>query len=37
MQANWYYIENDETVGPTTLEDLARRIGKSGELRLVWT
>lgn len=37
MQANWYYIENDETVGPTTLEDLARRIGKSGESRLVWT
>jgi hypothetical protein len=37
MQANWYYIENDETVGPTTLEDLARRIGRSGESRLVWT
>jgi hypothetical protein len=37
MQANWYFIENDETVGPTTLEDLARRIGKSGESRLVWT
>jgi hypothetical protein len=37
MQANWYYIENDETVGPATLEDLARRIGKSGESRLVWT
>ena len=37
MQANWYYIENDETVGPTTPEDLARRIGQSGESRLVWT
>jgi hypothetical protein len=37
MQANWYYIENDETVGPMTLEDLARRIGRSGKSRLVWT
>ena len=30
MQANWYYIENDETVGPTTLEDLARRHREVG-------
>jgi hypothetical protein len=37
MQANWYYIENDETVGPMTLEDLARRIGQSSKSRLVWT
>jgi uncharacterized protein DUF4339 len=37
MKANWYYIENDETVGPTTLEDLARRIGQTGETLLVWT
>ncbi len=37
MKANWYYIENDETMGPTTLEDLARRIRKAGRSRLVWT
>jgi GYF domain 2 len=37
MKANWYYIENDETAGPTTLEDLVRRIGQTGESRLVWT
>jgi hypothetical protein len=37
MKANWYYIENDETMGPTTLEDLARRIGRTGESYLVWT
>src|SRR5579864_1490070 len=37
MKANWYYIENDETVGPTTLEDLARRIRHAGQSRLVWT
>jgi hypothetical protein len=37
MKANWYYIENDETVGPTTLEDLARRIRRAGRSRLVWT
>jgi GYF domain 2 len=36
MQADWYYIENDQTVGPTTLEDLARRIGQTGEIRFVW-
>jgi GYF domain 2 len=37
MKANWYYIEDDETVGPTTLEDLARRIRHTGRSRLVWT
>ena len=37
MKANWYYIENDETVGPTTLEDLARQIGRTGRSRMVWT
>jgi hypothetical protein len=37
MKANWYYIENDETVGPTTLEDLAGRIRRAGRSRLVWT
>lgn len=37
MRADWYYIENDETQGPTTLEDLARRIRHAGQSRLVWT
>lgn len=37
MKADWYYIEGDETVGPTTLEDLARRIRRAGRSRLVWT
>jgi hypothetical protein len=37
MKANWYYIEGDKTLGPTTLEDLARRIRHAGRSRLVWT
>lgn len=37
MKANWYYIEDGETVGPTTLEDIARRIRHAGRSRLVWT
>jgi len=37
MKADWYYIDNDETVGPTTLEDLARRIRHTGQSPLVWT
>jgi GYF domain 2 len=37
MNANWYYIEGDETLGPTTLEDLARQIRRAGRSRLVWT
>jgi GYF domain 2 len=37
MQAHWYHIENDQTVGPTTLEDLAALIGQTGETRFVWT
>jgi len=37
MKANWYYIEGDETVGPTTLEDLAGRIRRADRSRLVWT
>jgi hypothetical protein len=36
MKAEWYYIEGDETVGPTTLEDVARQI-RRGPVRLVWT
>lgn len=37
MKADWYYIENEETVGPTTLEDLAWRIRYTGQSPLVWT
>ena len=37
MKAEWYYLENDETVGPTTLEDIAGRIRHAGQSRLVWT
>jgi hypothetical protein len=37
MKAHWYYIENEETVGPTTQEDLARRIRHTGQAPLVWT
>lgn len=38
MDVEWYYVEDDETVGPTTLEDLARQIKKrGGHSPLVWT
>lgn len=37
MRADWYYIEDDETVGPTTLEDIARQIRRAGQSRFVWT
>jgi len=37
MKANWYFIENDETVGPITFADLAGRIRQSGQSPLVWT
>jgi hypothetical protein len=37
MKAEWYYVEDDETVGPTTLDDLSRRIRLAGQSRLVWT
>jgi hypothetical protein len=36
MNTEWYYVEGDETVGPTTLEDIARRIKRVGHSRLVW-
>jgi GYF domain 2 len=36
MNTEWYYVEGDETVGPTTLEDIARRIKHAGHSRLVW-
>jgi hypothetical protein len=37
MRADWYYIEDDETVGPTTLEDVASQIRRAGKSRFVWT
>lgn len=37
MKNEWYYIENDETIGPTTLDDLAERIRRAGQSQLVWT
>jgi GYF domain 2 len=37
MKADWYYVEGDETVGPTTLEELAKLIRRAGQSRLVWT
>lgn len=36
MNTEWYYVEDGETVGPTTLEDIARRIKHAGHSRLVW-
>ena len=37
MNASWYCIENNETVGPITLDDLSGRIQHVGQSRLVWT
>jgi len=37
MKAKWYYVENDQTAGPTTLEDLSERLKRAGQSRLVWT
>jgi hypothetical protein len=38
MNAEWYYVENDITVGPTTLADVAERFGRAeGERCFVWT
>ena len=37
MRADWYYIDDDETVGPTTLEDIAGLIRRAGQSRFVWT
>jgi GYF domain 2 len=37
MRTDWYHIEDDETVGPTTLEDIAGRISQTGQSRQVWT
>jgi GYF domain 2 len=39
MDAEWYYVENDTTIGPTTLADVAEKIRRTdgGEPCLVWT
>jgi hypothetical protein len=38
MEAEWFYVENDITVGPTTLMDVAERFRcADGETCLVWT
>lgn len=37
MEAGWYFIEEDEAVGPITLDDLAQHIRRTGQSRLVWT
>src|ERR1700730_2509774 len=38
MDSRWYYVENDMTIGPTTLEDVADRFRRArGEPCLVWT
>src|SRR5882757_8650011 len=38
MDADWYYVENDITVGPATLADLSDRFRRAnGEPCLVWT
>jgi hypothetical protein len=38
MNAEWYYVENDITIGPTTLADLAERFRHAkNERYLVWT
>jgi hypothetical protein len=35
--ATWYYVDNDVTVGPTTLEDISTQIRLAGgQSRLVW-
>jgi hypothetical protein len=37
MENEWYYAEGDQTVGPASIEEIARRIGRAkGPLPLVW-
>jgi hypothetical protein len=37
MQAEWYCVDNDETVGPITLEALANHIRRThGRSHMVW-
>lgn len=37
MHAVWYYVEDDEVVGPATFDDLVRQIRRSNQSCLVWT
>jgi hypothetical protein len=38
MNAEWFYVENDKTIGPTTLADVAERLRHAeGEPCFVWT
>jgi hypothetical protein len=38
MNTEWYYVENDTTIGPATLVDLAERFRRAqGEPCFVWT
>jgi hypothetical protein len=38
MNSEWYYVENDITIGPITLADVAQRFRRAeGEPCLVWT
>jgi hypothetical protein len=38
MNSEWYYAENDKTIGPATLADVAEKFtGDGGEPFLVWT
>ena len=37
MEAGWYFIEEDEAVGPITLADLMKQIRRTGRSCLVWT
>jgi len=38
MDAEWYYVENDTTIGPTTLAGVAEKCRRTdGESCLVWT
>lgn len=37
MEAGWYFIEEDEAVGPILLDDLAQHIRRTGQSHLVWT
>jgi hypothetical protein len=38
MNSEWYYVEDDTTIGPATLADVAEKFrGDGGEPFLVWT
>jgi len=36
MKPEWYYLENDTTVGPATLDVVAKQIVRTGNSCLVW-